>query len=72
MLTNLETIRRARGLSQSGLARLTGLSQPAVSSFELGTRNPRPATVKLLALVLDCQPEDLYRKPAELQGAAMR
>jgi predicted nucleotidyltransferase len=48
-----EIIRRARtdaGLSQSELARLTGIRQPSLSAFESGKVEPRPETV---ARILD-------------------
>ena len=59
-MKNLRSIRTAQGLSQDGLATLTGLTQPTLSKLEAGTRNPRPATIKLLCLVLGVSRAALY------------
>jgi transcriptional regulator with XRE-family HTH domain len=70
MLTNLKTIRIARGLTQDNLSSLTGISQTALSRLERGERNPRPATVRLLALVLGCDRRDLTRGPVDADQPA--
>lgn len=69
MLNNLETLRKERGLTQTELARRCSLTQTAISYYESGGREPRPHTVLLLSLVLDCQHEELTAEP---KGAAMR
>jgi uncharacterized protein len=46
----IKTVRRRRGLSQSELARRAGTSQPVVSAYEHGRRDPTVGTLrKLLA-----------------------
>ncbi|MDP8899711.1 MAG: helix-turn-helix domain-containing protein [Actinomycetota bacterium] len=68
-MKNLKAIRTARGLSQDDLAVLTGISQPALSRLERGTRNPRPATVTLLALILNVRPKTLAGSPERAEDA---
>jgi transcriptional regulator with XRE-family HTH domain len=61
-LTQLAVIRRARGLSQEALSRACGLSQPYISSLELGRRpDDRNHTLRLAA-VLEVHP-DLLSAP---------
>lgn len=45
----LQAIRERTGLSQTELAKLTGVSQGRISELESGRLNVRPATVKALA-----------------------
>ena len=44
--------RRARGLTQAGLAELAGLTQPAISMLESGTRIPPLPALECVAAVL--------------------
>ena len=37
---NLKEVRKSRGLSQGGLAKITGLHPSAISHFEIGDRKP--------------------------------
>jgi transcriptional regulator with XRE-family HTH domain len=48
----LQAIRERSGLTQSDLARLTGISQGRISEIESGSPKVRPATVKSLAEAL--------------------
>jgi transcriptional regulator with XRE-family HTH domain len=49
----LRSLREAAGLSQYALAKRSGLSKQAVSSLELGNREPAWVTVQLLAAALE-------------------
>lgn len=51
--------RRALGLSQEGLAELTGLHRTYIGSVERGERNPTLTTIQSLASGLNCAPADL-------------
>jgi transcriptional regulator with XRE-family HTH domain len=57
--TLIRTVRRRRGLTQSDLARRAGTSQPVVSAYEHGRRDPTYGTLRRLVeaggerLVLD-------------------
>lgn len=45
----LRAIRERSGLTESELARLSGVSQPHLSNLERGRRGARPPTIKALA-----------------------
>lgn len=44
----IRTVRRRRGLTQAELARRAGTSQPVVSAYEHGRRDPTYATLRRL------------------------
>lgn len=44
----LQAVRRRQGLTQAGLARRAGTSQPVVSAYEHGRRDPTFATLRKL------------------------
>jgi len=58
-LTRLRRRRLERGWSLADLSRETGLSARTLSLLERGVREPRPATIALLARVIECEPRDL-------------
>lgn len=51
---SLQTIRERSGLTQSDLARSTGVSQNRISTIESTDANVRPQTAKALAESLGC------------------
>src|SRR5262245_26305265 len=51
--------RDEQGLSQSGLARLMGTSQSAISQIESGERNPSFETIRQIAKALKVNPAHL-------------
>ena len=55
----IKNARLAKGLTQRGLAAQTGISQNAISTWELGKAKPRAKNLKLIASALDCNVEDL-------------
>lgn len=50
------------GLTQEQLADAIGVSPSLISEIEAGTRNARPATIKKLAIALNCPRVVLERK----------
>lgn len=44
----LRTLRRRRGLTQAAFARLAGTSQPVISAYEHGHRDPTVGTLRRL------------------------
>ncbi len=60
---NLKRLRKAKGLSQSELARRAGLTHGHISLLESGQRRPMMDTVHALADALSCDPADLYTVP---------
>jgi transcriptional regulator with XRE-family HTH domain len=55
----IREIRAAQGLSLEQLARLTGISAPALSLIETGKRDPRLTTLKRIADALRVPPATL-------------
>lgn len=64
----LTTVRVARGLTQSALAKLTGISQATLSKVENGTMQLDIRRMGLLARQLQA-PAELLEKPADFAGA---
>lgn len=44
----IRTVRRRRGLTQAALARVAGTSQPVISAYEAGRRDPTYGTLRKL------------------------
>ena len=57
---NLREARMERGLSQSGLAGLVGVSRNTISSIETGQFNPTAKLALILCIALDKKFEDLF------------
>ena len=55
----LAALRRANGLTQEELAVRAGVGSATVARLEHGEGRPRRATLRVLALVLGCDPTDL-------------
>jgi transcriptional regulator with XRE-family HTH domain len=66
---NLKRLRKAKGLSQSGLARSAGLTSVAISLLESGQRQPMLDTAEALAIALGCTLDDL-RNPTPTPAPA--
>lgn len=65
MTTNLKTIRKAAGLSQSKLAEISGVNLRMIQYYEQGAKDINKAevlTVYRLAQALNCTVEDLIEK----------
>ena len=66
----IKTVRRRRGLTQADLARRAGTSQPVVSAYEHGRRDPTVGTLRKLVeasgerLRIDATPAPLGVPPA--------
>ena len=56
----LRAVRKAKGLSQSGLARAIGVTRATVNKYESGHASPREATWKKIAAVLGTPVEILW------------
>lgn len=65
MSARLEALRKRKGLSQDGLAKLAHTSQPQIDRLEKGKRQLTVAWAKRLAPLVDAKPLDLL--PPELQ-----
>lgn len=63
-MTNLEKLRRDRGLDQMELAELTGVSQSTISRIERGS-GVLLGTAQALAKALGCSVEELTREAVE-------
>ena len=68
-METVRRIRKARGLSQSELAKRAGTTQYTVSEIELGHRDPHPATLKRLAAVLDVPVAEFFAEASSVPKA---
>ena len=59
-MNGLKRIRKEKGLTQKELATRVGVTQNAISCYELGTRFPRGKVLYLLAQVLGCDVRELF------------
>jgi putative transcriptional regulator len=57
---NLKAVRTEKGLSQSGLADLVGVSRNTISSIETGQFSPTAKLALILCIALDKKFEDLF------------
>jgi transcriptional regulator with XRE-family HTH domain len=60
---NIAVLRKARGLSQSKLARLAGISVSYLTKIEVGTRPATPPVVAAVAKVLHVPTQRIYGQP---------
>lgn len=58
----LRELRRAAKLAQAELADITGVSQPAISQIESGTRSMDIQWMRTFARALKCAPADLLER----------
>ena len=57
---HLKTARQQKGLSQSELAKLVGVSRQTISSIETGQFNPTAKLALILCIALDKTFEELF------------
>lgn len=57
---NIKMVRSEKGLSQSALADMVGVSRNTISSIETGQFNPTAKLALLLCLALDKKFEELF------------
>ncbi len=57
---NLKEIRAKKGLSQSQLAEMVGVSRNTISSIETGQFNPTAKLALVLCIALDKKFEDVF------------
>ena len=57
---NLKAARQKKGLSQSQLADMVGVSRNTISSIETGQFNPTAKLALVLCIALDAKFEDLF------------
>lgn len=62
---NVQTARRARGLSQEELAHRAAVHQTYLSGVERGRRNPTVTVLQKIAQALELDLEDLARRRSE-------
>lgn len=60
-MAGLARLRRAAGLSQEKLAELCGVTQVAVSAWEVGAKYPTADKLPIIAEALNCSIDDLFR-----------
>lgn len=57
---NLKEIRKEKGISQSKLADMVGVSRNTISSIESGQFNPTAKLALIICIALDKKFEDLF------------
>ena len=57
---NLAEVRKEKGLSQSELAKMVGVSRNTISSIETGQFNPPAKLALILCIALDKKFEELF------------
>lgn len=57
---NLKQIRKEKGISQSKLADMVGVSRNTISSIETGQFNPTAKLALIICIALDKKFEDLF------------
>ena len=57
---NLAEVRKEKGLSQSELAKIVGVSRNTISSIETGQFNPTAKLALILCIALDKKFEELF------------
>lgn len=57
---NLPSIRKEKGLSQSDLAKMVGVSRNTISSIETGQFNPTAKLALILCIALDKKFEEVF------------
>lgn len=67
----IQTRRKMLGLTQEQVAEMAGLTQKAVSHYELGVREPRDHHRVMLAAALGCAVEDLFASPDRVEIATL-
>ena len=74
----LRTVRRRRGLSQDELARRAGTSQPVISAYEHGRRDPTVGTLRRMIeaageqLLVTASAPEPDQPPADVEEHARR
>lgn len=65
----IRELRERRGLTGTELARMTGVTLPAVIGWENGSKTPTTDKLPTIAAVLECEVGDLY-DDEELRAAS--
>mgnify|MGYP002627382321 CR=1 FL=1 len=64
-MNNIKTIREKSGMQQSQLAEVLGLTQGAISQWEIGLTTPSIDNLKKLASIFGCTVDELLADPKE-------
>ncbi len=62
MTTKLKTMIDRKGITQSELARRSGVDKWRVNAYVTGCANPSPQTAEKFARALGCEPSELQEK----------
>lgn len=66
-MNNIKQMRVERGMRQTELATLAGVSQPFLHDLENGNRNAKPETWERIAGALDCTIDELKEDSGSTQ-----
>ena len=68
----IRELRERRGLTGTELARMTGVTLPAVIGWENGSKTPTTDKLPTIAAVLECEVRDLYDETLRAASEAAR
>lgn len=60
LVNNLSELRKEKGINQTGLGRMVGVSRQTISLIERGDYNPSVMVALSLAKVFDLSVEDIF------------
>ncbi|MCL1999313.1 MAG: helix-turn-helix domain-containing protein [Turicibacter sp.] len=60
---NIKQLRKQHGLSQAQLAKLAGITQSTIVTWEKGSANPSLNAIRKLLLIFNCTADDLINPP---------
>ena len=56
---SIKTRRKLKGITQEALAKMLGVTQGAISLWELGEREPNIKIIKQMAAIFECSIDEL-------------
>jgi putative transcriptional regulator len=63
LLNNLQSLRKAKGLTQQELSESADVSRKSINAIENGIYVPSTVLALKIALTLECSVEDLFQLP---------
>ncbi len=63
LLNNLQSLRKAKGLTQQELSERADVSRKSINAIENGIYVPSTVLALKIALTLECSVEDLFQLP---------
>lgn len=68
LMNKLKALRKNKGLTQSELARLCGMSRNSIVNWETGRSTPKVGDIQRISLVFGISPSELMEMPPKIQS----